>query len=74
MARRNGDQGRVVVHFTVDREGRVLDVALVQSSGSQVLDEAAETLLRGARLPPFPSGMAQNQVAITLPIHYALEH
>lgn len=62
------------MHFTVDREGRVLDVALVQSSGSQILDAAAETLLRGAHLPPFPAGMAQNQIAITLPIHYALEH
>lgn len=73
-ARRSGDQGRVVVHFTVDREGRVLDVALVQGSGSAVLDGAAETLLRGARLPPFPTGMAQTQISITLPIRYALEH
>ena len=59
MARVNGDQGRVVVHFTVDRDGRVLDVALVQSSGSQILDDAAEALLRGARLPAFPTAMPQ---------------
>jgi len=73
LARRTGDQGRVVVHFTVDREGRVTVVALVQSSGSAVLDEAAEALLRSARLPPFPAGMAQPQISITLPIRYALE-
>ncbi len=74
MARVNGDQGRVVVHFTVDRDGRVLDVALVQSSGSQILDDAAEALLRGARLPAFPTAMPQTQMTVTLPIRYALEH
>ena len=74
MARQKGDQGRVLVRFTVDRDGRVLNFALVQSSGSEILDGAAETLLRGARLPPFPPGMAQSRVSITLPIRYSLEH
>lgn len=74
MAREKGDQGRVLVRFTVERDGRVLNVELVQSSGSDILDNAAEILLRSARLPPFPAAMPQNQISVTLPIHYALEH
>ena len=72
-ARRAGEQGRVVVRFTVDRTGRVEDVVLVSSSGSASLDEAAQAMLRGARLPPFPAGMTQAQVTATVPIRYALE-
>lgn len=72
-ARRTGEQGRVVVRFTVDRTGRVEDVVLVSSSGSASLDEAAQAMLRDARLPPFPAGMTQAQVTATVPIRYALE-
>ena len=66
-ARRDGVQGRVVVHFRVDEAGDVRELALVQSSGSGVLDEAALTMLRGAHLPRPPAG-----VSIRLPIRYSL--
>lgn len=73
MARQEGTEGRVMVHFTASRDGRVLDVGLAQSSGSRVLDEAALGLLRGARLPPFPAGTAQETMSATLPITYQLD-
>jgi protein TonB len=72
-ARSEGAEGRVTVRFTIDRDGRVLDVALVRSSGAPILDEAAQAMLRGARLPPFPPGMTQDRVTVTLPIRYGLE-
>ena len=72
-ARMEGAEGRVVLRFTASRDGRVLQVAVVQPSGSRVLDEAAETLLRGARLPPFPASMAQDTATVTLPLTYQLE-
>jgi TonB family protein len=50
-----------------------LQVSLVGSSGSAILDDAAQAMLRGARLPPFPSGMEQTQVTATVPIRYELE-
>lgn len=73
-ARRRGDEGRATVRFTVNREGRVVDFQLMASTGSVALDAAVDQLLRGARLPPFPSGMSQEQVTVTLQIRYALEH
>jgi periplasmic protein TonB len=71
-ARENNEQGRVVVRFTVDRDGRVADVALVISSGSRILDTAAQAMLRGAILPPFPGDMPQDHATVTVPIHYSL--
>jgi len=68
-----GQEGRVVVRFTVDRTGRVLSAQVATSSSSPMLDEAARSLLTGAQLPPFPPGMTQAQQAVTLGIQYTLE-
>jgi len=72
-ARQRGQEGTVVVRFTVDHDGHVLDVTLVRGSGSDALDQAAQSLLRGAVLPPFPSEMTLPQQVITVPIRYRLE-
>jgi len=72
-ARRLGQEGTAVVRFTVNHEGHVLDVTLVRSSGSDALDQAVQTLLRGAHLPPFPPDMVLPQQSVTVPIRYRLE-
>ncbi len=72
-ARRRGDQGRVAVHFSIDRQGQVSDAELVQGSGSALLDEAVLAMLRNAVVPAFPAGMAQDHVAITVQIRFTLE-
>jgi periplasmic protein TonB len=71
-ARRAGDEGVVVLRFTADRSGHVLDAVLMRGSGSPALDAAAEAMVRGADLPPFAAGMAQNTVTVTMQIRYAL--
>jgi protein TonB len=73
QARRRGDQGRAVVRFTVDRAGLVQDVEILTSSGSTVLDGAIDRMLSGAHVPPFPPGMTQADVTVTVQIRYALE-
>ena len=72
-AQRRGDEGRATVRFTVSRDGQVLDFQLLSGTGSTILDAAVERLLKGARLPPFPAGMDQDQITVTLQIRYALE-
>jgi protein TonB len=72
-ARRNAEQGRVVVRFTVQHDGTVTAVTLLRSSGSAALDDAAQALLRGAHLPPFPTEMPQEQQTVSLGISYTLE-
>ena len=73
MARRLGQEGAVAVRFTVDRDGRVLNVSLIRSSGSEVLDQAAQAMLHNVRLPPFPPEMLQAQQTVTVSIRYRLD-
>lgn len=50
-SRRRGEEGEVTVRFTVAPNGRVLDAALVKSSGFPGLDASALAMLRDATLP-----------------------
>jgi protein TonB len=72
-AREEGAEGRVLVRFTVTRDGRVLDASLAQSSGSRALDAAALNLAREARPSPFPAGVMQSTLSVTVPLAYQLE-
>jgi protein TonB len=72
-ARRRGDEGRVAVRFTVDRQGHVLEAVVAQSGGSAILDEAVLAMLRDAVVPEFPPGMTQERVTLTVQIRYSLQ-
>jgi periplasmic protein TonB len=71
-ARQHGEEGRVVVRFTVDRSGHVIEVNIVGSSGSEQLDAATIALLRNASLPAFPPSMPQARITITTSVRYTL--
>lgn len=72
-ARRQGAEGQVAVRFTVSRDGQVLDVQVVRSSGSDLLDQAVLSMLQGSRAPPFPADMVQPQITTTISIRYRLQ-
>lgn len=72
-ARRQGESGTVRLRFTVGRDGAVLDAQVVQSSGSEALDQATVAMFRGARAPSFPAEMAMPQVSIVVGIKYRLD-
>jgi protein TonB len=71
-ARQRGEEGRAVLRFAVDRSGRVLDFAVAQSSGYPDIDAAIEEMMRGATLPPFPAGMTQPRVDVSVTIRFSL--
>jgi periplasmic protein TonB len=71
-ARRRGEEGRVLIRFTVDRSGRVEAASIVAPSGSVLLDEAALALLRQAVLPAFPVAMTAARITITTTVRYSL--
>ena len=72
-ARARGEEGSATVRFTIDRGGRVLEFAILQGTGSTDLDEAVERMLRGARLPGFPTAMTQAEVSVTVRVRYTLQ-
>jgi len=73
QARRRDEQGRATVRFKVEHDGQVLDVQLVSGTGSEILDDAVRRMLTGATVPPFPPGMDQDQVTVTVQLRYKLE-
>jgi periplasmic protein TonB len=71
-ARQRGEEGRAILRFAVDRSGRVLDFAVAQSSGFRDIDASIEEMMRSATLPPFPAGMAQQRIDVSVTIRFSL--
>jgi protein TonB len=73
QARTRHHEGRVVVAFTLDTDGRVVNSKIVKSSGSPLLDQ--ETLDLLARAQPFPvppNGAGGQDLFLQVPIAYGL--
>ncbi len=73
-AREHGEEGRAVLRFVVEHSGRVAESAVAKSSGYPDLDAALEEMMRGATLPPFPAGMDQPSVEVSVTIRFSLAH
>jgi protein TonB len=72
-ARRRGEEGEVDLRFAVSQDGAVTSVAITHSSGSDRLDAAALTMLRGAHVPAFPPDMKVIETVQTARIRYQLD-
>ena len=73
-ARQRGEEGRAVLRFRVERSGRVLNYAVVSSTGYPDLDAAIDAMMRGATLPPFPADMTASDVEVSVTVRFALTH
>lgn len=74
ISRRRGEEGTVKLFFVVDRNGRVLDYRISESSGSKRLDETVIRMLENAApLPPFPDDMIQDQLEVNVPVAFQLD-
>lgn len=71
-ARRDRLEGTATVAFMIDRRGRAGDIAVVRSSGSAILDEAARSMVRRAEPFPPPPASLGNSVAIRAPLRFEM--
>jgi periplasmic protein TonB len=71
-ARQRGEEGRAVLRFEVDRSGHVVNYAVITGSGYPDLDQSIEEMMRGATLPPFPVGMPQPRMEVSVTIRFSL--
>lgn len=72
-AQTSGEQGVVLLGFSVDRNGRVLEHRIVQSSGHADLDNEVMAMIERAQpLPAFPASMTQAKLDLTVPIRFSL--
>ncbi|WP_166652541.1 energy transducer TonB family protein [Enterovirga rhinocerotis] len=64
-------EGRVVIRITIDREGRIVHLAVAQSSGIAAFDEAALRMVRRAEpLPRPPPDIASPTPRLLLPVEF----
>lgn len=72
-ARRMRRQGVPTITFTMNRAGKVLDVYLVNSSGTDSLDKEAVALVyRAEPLPQPPASVAGVKLTLTVPISFSM--
>ncbi len=73
-ARRRKRTGTVIITFSVNERGEVLQSQLANSSGTHSLDRAALMALENARpLPPPPKELLRNGInKVTLPVEFGL--
>lgn len=73
QARTRGEEGTVLLRFTIDRSGQLLAWRIDRGSGSASLDrEVGAMLQRAEPLPPMPASMAQAQLELAVPIRFRL--
>jgi TonB family protein len=70
MALSLGQQGKVIIAFTVDESGRIVSADIKESSGSSILDHSALDSIK--RHWVFPPGAPNRQ--FEAPINYVLQH
>jgi len=72
-AQERGEEGIVLLSFSVDRAGRVLTRRVLRSSGYPALDDEVMTMIERAQpLPPFPPSMPEDKLDLTVPIRFSL--
>lgn len=69
-SRKRGQEGTVVLTFTVLRSGLVKNIDIKQSSGYRALDRAVKKMLKEAL--PFPAHEKAQEVKISIPIVFKL--
>ena len=69
QAKRMGIQGTVSISFTIERDGRARNIAVINTSGNDALDESAVKAVRNASPFPLPPETAR----IIIPISFSLK-
>ncbi|RTZ58293.1 MAG: hypothetical protein DSZ32_07250 [Gammaproteobacteria bacterium] len=73
QSRRRGEQGVVVVRFTVHRDGRINNLRIKKSSGYRRLDKAALNSVRSVgKFQAFPEGFVAASREMELPVRFHL--
>lgn len=67
-----GLTGRVVLRFTVRRDGAIISPGIIEHAGHFVFQQAAlRALKRVGQLPPFPAAIRRSVILVEIPVSYA---
>ena len=65
-----GAAGRTHLRFVIQKDGRISDITVVESSGVETLDLYARRALLLTKLPPLPAGYSEPALAVHLYFEY----
>ena len=68
---RQGTSGLTRMRFVIQKDGRIAEISVIQSSGIQTLDFFAERALKLTKLPPLPAAYPESALAIRLAFEYS---
>ena len=71
-AREHGEEGSVALRFRVDRFGRVIGYTLLDQHRLRRPRSGRRPDDARARLPPFPAGMTEPQIEVSVRIAFSL--
>lgn len=74
IARRRGEQGRVMLRVSVSADGNPLEVDVLESSGHATLNSAAQLAVRGWRFVPATRIGTPIQAVAEVPIRFRLDN
>jgi TonB family protein len=63
--------GLTRMRFVIQRDGRITDITVLQSSGVQTLDFYADRALKLTKLPPLPAAFSEPSLAVRLGFEYS---
>ena len=73
-ARRRGQQGTVVLSFTLNRDGSLKHYKITQSSGAKSLDlEVKKLIIRATPFPAIPKNISSDTLEVSVPITFSLQ-
>lgn len=74
LAAMRGWEGEVLVRLRVARKGNLLGVQIDRSSGFEILDRHALSILEQLPgLPPLPDGVEGSEIQVVVPVSYRLK-
>ena len=73
LARKRGQEGKVVLQVLVNKEGRVDDLKIDVSSGFRLLDRAAEKAVRKWHFEPARKGEEKMPMWVRVPVSFKLK-
>lgn len=74
IAQENGVQGKVICQFTVNKDGSIVDIQVIKSSGDNSLDKEAQRVLSNSpRWTPGKQRGKPVRVKFTLPVIFRLQ-
>lgn len=73
LAIERGEQGTLILQFTIVSTGQLKDVRVIRSSGSKILDNSAvEAIRTAAPYPVFPKEWKEEEITIAARMEYVL--